>query len=453
MSVTMMFAKRILIGAGLLALTVLVGMAQAQRTITLEAWTIGPDEPAIHRAENLEAAVDLLNEELEAEGADFRVAINTDFETVSWDDFRRRLLLAFDAGTPPDIIVSSHLDIATWSDAGYLLPLDDYLPEHDAFDAVVAGLWDFVTYRGSVYGVPINPEARPFYYNTSLLRELGWSDEEVEALPQRIEQGEFTWNDVVAVGREAVEAGVVEAGHGYWHRPANGPDFYHTYFAFGGRLQDPETGNLVFTQEAALGLFGLYAQMVEEGVMLREIIGMPWTEWHRTWADGNVLFTSAGTWSWAQWAVEFGMGYEHMNENYHFALQPAAEPGGRPVTLSHPLAYMVAAQSEHDELSVRLLSHVATPELDLRALESGHLPALESTRALPEFQEDPFLSQVVYMLDYTTAQPVHEGFGRYADIFFRSISAVEGGQLSPEDAVAITVEELERALGDQVVIE
>jgi inositol-phosphate transport system substrate-binding protein len=447
-----MNVKRLLIS--LLTLTCLVGLGHAQRTVNLTAWTIGPDEPAVHRAENLEAAAELLNAELEAEGADYRVAIETDFETVSWDDHRRRLLLAFDAGNPPDILLSSHVDIAVWADAGYLMPFDAHLDQHEQFGDIVPSLWDFVTYRGQVWGIPINPEARPLYFNKVLLAELGWSEEEIETLPERIRQGEFTWDDVIAVGREAVEAGVVEEGHGYWHRPAAGPDFYHTYQGFGGRLQDPETGQLIFTRDAALGQFTLYRDLVEQGVMLRDIIGMDWnTEWHPGVIDGRVLFWSAGIWSWAQWAVQFGMGYDAVWESFGFALHPAAPEIGQPITLSQPLAYMVSARSPNQEIAVRLLSHVVTPELDLRAMESGHLPILESTRALPEFQENRFISQVIYMLDYTTAQAIHPGFGRYNDIFFRSISAVEAGQLTPEEAVELTVEELQRALGDQVIIE
>ncbi len=437
----------------LVTLASATAFALAQRVITLEAWTIGPDEPAIHRAENLEAAVDLFNEALAAEGADYRVAIDTDFETVSWDDYRRRLLLAFAAGSAPDIIQSSHLDISTWSDAGYLLPLDEYLDQYDAFGDVVGSLWDFVTYKGAIYGIPNTPEARPFYYNTTLLGELGWSAAEIEELPGRIERGEFTWSDVIEVSKAAVEAGVIEPGHGYWHRPVNGPDFYHTYFAFGGRLQDAETGQLVFTQDAALGQFALYRDLIDEGVMLGELLGTSWDEWHRNWVDGRVLFNSAGTWSWAQWAVQYGPGWDFVWDNYFFALQPAAEPGGTPTTLSQPQAYMVWSGTDHADLAVRLLSFVLTPELDVRAMESGHLPTLATTRSLPAFQENEFLSQVVYMLDYTTSQPVHEGFGRYADIFFRSISAVQGGQLTPEEAVEITADELRRALGDQVIIE
>ena len=449
-----MALHRLQVFIGSLALACLIGFAQSQQTINLTAWTIGPDEPAVHRAENLEAAVELLNEELEAEGADFRVAIETDFETVDWDSHRRRVLLAFEAGSPPDILLLSHIDIATWVEAGQLMPLDEHLDQFGQFDDVIESLWEFATYRGQVWGIPNTPEARPLYFNKAALAELGWSEEEIEALPERIRQGEFTWDDVIQVSREAIEAGVIAEGHGYWHRPTNGPDFFHTYLGFGGNLQDPETGELIFTQDAALGMFTLYRDMVEQGVMLQDLIGMDWDiEWHPSVVDGNLLFWSAGTWSWAQWAVQFGMGYDAIWDTFGFALQPAAPAIGQPITLSQPLAYMVPAGSQHQDLAVRVLSHMLTPELDIRALESGHLPILSSTRELAEFQEDEFTSEVIYMLDYTTSQAVHPGFGSYSDIFFRSISAVEAGQLTPEEAVDLTVEELQRALGDEVIIE
>lgn len=443
--------RKMLLAVALAALV--ASAANAQRTVNLVGWAIGPDDPAIHRAENLEAAVERMNADLEARGADYRVAIETDFETVSWDDYRRRILLGFESGQAPDIVISSHIDIATWADAGYIAPLDQYIEQYDAFDDIADSLWSFVTYKGQVWGIPLNPEARPFYYNKKLLGELGWSDDEIAALPERILSGEFTWQAVLDVAEQAVQAGVVQEGYGYWHRPVNGPDFWHTYYAFGGRLQDPQTGQLVFTRDAALGIFTLYRDMVERGVLSRDLINMPWNDWHRAVTDGQVLFNSAGTWTWAQWAVEFGMGFDAVEETFGFALQPAAEPGGRPVTLSQPLAHMLFAGSENLDVAAELLSYVASPELDVRALESAHLPILETTRALPEFVEDEFLSQVVYMLDYTTAQPIHAGFGRFSDIFFRALSAVEAGQVSPEEGVEIVVDELRRALGDDVIIE
>ena len=59
-------------------------------------------------------------------------------------------------------------------------------------------------------------------------------------MPERIASGEYTWQDMLDTAAEAVEAGVVEPGYGWWHRPANGPDFLYYYYSFGGEVIDPD---------------------------------------------------------------------------------------------------------------------------------------------------------------------------------------------------------------------
>jgi inositol-phosphate transport system substrate-binding protein len=64
---------------GLLACTLTVP-AFAQETV-LKAWTIGPDDPSVYRATNLQIAAKRLNAELAQAGAPERVKVDTDFWT------------------------------------------------------------------------------------------------------------------------------------------------------------------------------------------------------------------------------------------------------------------------------------------------------------------------------------------------------------------------------------
>ena len=50
---------------------------------------------------------------------------------------------------------------------------------------------------------------------------------------------------MIRLAQEAVESGVVPRGRGYWPRPTRGSDHLQKYYAFGGRIVDPETGRLV----------------------------------------------------------------------------------------------------------------------------------------------------------------------------------------------------------------
>jgi len=429
----------------------------AQQTIRLTAWTIGPEEASRTRATNLVEAAQRLNKALEEEKAPYRVSVETSFETTNWDTHRRRILLAFQSGKAPDIVQAAHIDVAPWSDAGYIIPLDPYLDKYPSFKDVIPTLWNAVKYKGKIWGVPQDTEARPFYFNKELLGKLGWSAADIAALPRMIREGKFTWQDVLKVGKEAVDRGVVARGYGYWHRPVRGPDFYHFYYNFGGRLQDPRTGQLIFTQAAALEMFRFFDEMAAQGVTRRDLIGTPWPIWHRTITDGRVLFWSAGTWSWAEWATQYVKdrgGYEYLWPRFGFALQPASAPGRKPITLSQPMAYMVWSGSRQKDLAVRLLSFVLTPELDTKhAVGSAHLAVLKSTTKYGPYVKDRFLRQVTYMLNYTTFQPVHPRFGQYDEIFFRALSAVEAGRVRPEEAVRIVADELRATLRDQVIIE
>ena len=447
--------KRIAFTAGV-ALLLAAAAAFSQETIVLRAWTIGPEDASITRSTNLEAAAEGLNAALEVENEPYRVRVDAAFESDSWVAHRRRILLGFESGKVADIVQSAHVDIAPWSDAGYLLELDPHISRHAQFEQIHPKLWDSVTYNGRIWGIPQDTEARPLYFNKKLLAKLGYSDGDIAALPERIRIGAFTWEDLFDVGKKAVEAGVVSTGHAYWHRPSNGADFCHLYYTFGGKLQDPESGRLVFSRAAARDMYDYFARAAEDGLIKRDLIGTSWKEWHRAVTNDRVLFVSAGTWTWAQWATEYVKdrgGYEHLWDTFGFALQPAARSGGRPGTLSQPQAYVVWSRSPHTELAVRLLAFATDPELDLaHALGSAHLAALSPTVSLPDYRADEFASRITYMLDYTTFQPLHSGLGQFMEIFFRGLSAVESGQFSSAEAVDIVSEELQRALRNEVII-
>lgn len=434
-------------------LVLLLGMAFAQETVTLRAWTIGPDDPSITRMENLEAAVDQLNAELEAEGADVRVALEAEFDSTDWDPYLRRVLLAFQSDNAPDIVQASAALIGTWAPAGFIAPLDEYVSEFDQFDEVQENLWDAVTFEGQVYAIPQDTEARPLYFNKGLLAELGWSQEEIATLPDRISSGEFTWEDVLATAREAVDQGVVDEGMGYFHRPSNGPDFAMWYRSFGGEVFNEETGQLVLSKDALERYYSWLADAIEAGVLQRNRLNGDWQLYHQPVTASEVLFFSGGTWNWAEWASQYvddRGGQEWLFENFGFAPHPTWEGGEEAITLSNPQAYMVAADSENKELAARLLAFTTVPELDARhAVGSGHLPILKST---PEMIDDPFIREVSYLTDFSTFAPIHESYSQWQDILYQGIQAVENGDLSPEEAVALVEAQLQRQLGDDVIV-
>ncbi len=95
--------------------------------IVLKAWIIGPDDPSVYRATNLQTAAERLNAELAQAGAPERVKVDTDFWSGPAQQYGQRVLLAFQSGDIPDIVLNGHEFIGRYATAGYIRPLDDLL--------------------------------------------------------------------------------------------------------------------------------------------------------------------------------------------------------------------------------------------------------------------------------------------------------------------------------------
>lgn len=423
-------------------------------TVKLTAWTIGPDAPSFYRKDNLIAAAATLNKELEKENPKTTVEVDATFESGgSWGDYLQKFQLAAEAKQTPDIVLAGQSNFAPWVGPGYIIALDDYLKKHESkFKDMIPTLWDSVKLRGKTYAIPQDTEARPMYYRKDLLPKLGWSKERIDGLPDAVKKGDFAMTDLLATAKEAVDKGVVEAGKGWYPRPTKGHDHYMWYYANGGEMQDKATGKLVIVPSALEKHFGVYANAIGTKVTSATHIGSDFKIWHQTVTAGKVLFYNAGTWTWKEWASTYKVPEAELFEKVGFTLIPAAQKGGKPTTLSHPLVYMVTSNSKTPELALRLIAHATTPELNSRhAVESAHLAILKTQQDDPTYKKDKFLLATGYMSDFTNFVPIHAKYGAYDEVLFRFLSGVATGQLTPKAATEQAVAELKNQLRDELI--
>jgi inositol-phosphate transport system substrate-binding protein len=411
------------------------------------------------RCNNLMSAVGAANQALAEMGDDRRIELETIQDDADWGDYKTEFELASEAGEAPDIVCSGHEHIGDWATAGYLVDISDMIGDYPEFDDVIDSLWNSTMLDGKIWGVPQDAEARPFYYSKSLLRELGWSDEEIESLDERVAAGEFTWQDMFDVAEEAVNAGIVEPGDGWWHRPSNGPDFLYYYYGAGGEVREEGFDGLVFDTQAALTVYQLLYEAAQERNIIRpNKLDGDW-DFHKEYTSTftKVLFVFEGTWRWASWHTNYLQdvgGEDYLFENVGFAPIPANEEGtADPITLTHPLVYMISSQSEHADLALLLISKATVKELNTDyAVASGHLGVLKSQSDYPPYTSAKFLSATLPLLDYTTFLPNSPYWSAYSEAYYLGIQAVESGDLTPEEAVEVVVDRLQTELGDNVKI-
>jgi len=404
------------------------------------------------RGNNFILAAKQLNADLEAAGDPRRVEVVINQDNINWGDYVTEFVLSYGAGEEPDIWLTGHEYIGVQAEAGRIIALDALMKEFPGFENVIDNLWDSTSYKGEIWGVPQDAEALPLYFNKTLLSEVGWTADEIEALPGRIEQGEFTLYDMLETAKEAVDKGIVPDGNGFWTHPKNGPGFTAFYYAFGGETIDAATGKLVFDEEAGLKYYQFFYDAAQTyGSM--GCLGLGWGDaWHPGVSGSKVLFWIGGTWHWAEWAEHYLQelgGEDYMWETFGFALIPAAEQGGQPNTLTHTLAYLISSQSEHPDLALALIAKVTNDEPNTRhAVASTHLGILKSQTEYEPYAEARFLSETLYMLDYTTFLPNAPYWGSYFTITYEALAAVVGGTFTPQEAVEFVVDSLQRELGE-----
>jgi len=428
--------------------------------IKVTVWTIGPDPPSEYRLKNFFIAADMLNSWLKMLGANVTIKVEGEFyvRPVEWGEYKNKFYLAYKAGEAPDIYLTGHEDIGFLAENGYIIPLDDYLEEYwdVIYYDIFPTLWDAVKYKGKIWAVPQDTEARPMYFRKDVLRALGWSEEEINELPKKIQSGEFTLYDLLKLAQEAKDAGLVERG--VLHRVKEGYDYFQFYLGFGGKLWNPETGKMVFVKSAwEKTLKWFYDAVYEYNVISPNQFSGDWDkDFHLPFTQGKALFLSGGTWHKGEWIQKGLLTEDEFYDNIGYALHPAGEPSMKPVTLSHPLVYTITGLAKDRgvaDVAFLLITLVTDPHINsYHSVQSAHLAILRSQVSDTRYMQDQFLHDVAYMLDYTTFIPNHPKWGDYSRIVYNILRAVETGDLGPEEAYNTLLDEIQSTLGDAVEI-
>jgi inositol-phosphate transport system substrate-binding protein len=384
-----------------------------------------------------------------------QLTLNLIQDDKAWEDYKTEFTLASEAKTAPDIILSGHEDIGAWAPAGYIIPLDSEIPNYPEFADVVSNLWNSQKYDGKIWGIPQDAEARPIFFSKLLLADLGWKQEEIDSLPQRVRDGKFTFDDLVKTAQKAVADGVVEQGRGLYVRWNNGPDWLAYYYGMGGEVLTSD-GKIVFDKDAALKTYQLIASFTKLGITRPDNIGIDSKVLYADFAPGkDVLFYQGGTWQWADWAKNYVKdlgGNDYLLKNIGLMLFPAMA-AGKPLTLTHPLSYMVSSSSKNPKVALALLAAVTTPDANNRhAIDSFHLGILKTQVDSAEYKANKVLSSAHYMLDYTTAIPNSPAWAAWFNAYWLGVQAAFKGDATPDTAVELAVAQLKNDLGDKITI-
>lgn len=167
--------------------------AHAQEVVTLEFWDNQQTESGLSQYQ--QAAVD----EFEAAHPNIKVNVTT----IPYPEYRDKLLVAVQGGTPPDVSTVDQIWNSEYATVGAIIPLDEQAKEAGiTAEQFFQGAWDSANFNGNLWGIPFNVDVWQFtFYNQDLLDAAGVAPEELttwEGLKEAADK--LTGDDKYGVG-------------------------------------------------------------------------------------------------------------------------------------------------------------------------------------------------------------------------------------------------------------
>lgn len=426
----------------------------AEDMIKLELWS-RQDPSGPLRPGNVVKAAERLNKELAAEGSDKRVEVVVrQSPAKGFDDDALQLLKVFGVGEGPDMFIAAHEWICAFQEEGFALKLDDYIakyPQH--FGTIFPSLWESGKCPDGTYGIPQDAEARMFFYNKKLLREAGYDDAFIEAMPERTLKGDLTMDELIDIAKQVADK--TKAQYGILHRPNKGPDYLMVFQSYGNGFVDPETGKLLLERDKLAKAFGWFERAIKEGVIPANNTAMEFDALRKEFYTGNAAFWMYGIWDLGTYGFPtYGLPKDEAAffKDWGWIAAPAIEKGGKAASLTHPIIYAVAADAADSELTVRLLGHASAADLNTdHAVTTTHIGIKPEQLEDPRYKEAWPLARATDLLKITKFLPNNSQFGELNGIIYSALQGVETGRLSAEQAADFVIDEAGASLKDVIV--
>jgi Maltose-binding periplasmic proteins/domains len=391
-------------------------------------------------------AADRVSERYKAEGRNIRIEFDTDYQTIDWIEYKNNIVFASKIDDAPDMFPIA--DPNSLIKAGVLLDVTDVIDANS--DKFANNAFSSVTSGGKIYAYPSDLPVRVIYYNKNDLKKIGYSDEEIAALPEKIKLGEFTFEDFIALCNEVVEKG--GAKYGIAHRPGSGDDFLDVLNVLGGQYFDGNT--LVFDSEGLLRFFQFtYDNANVTKITPQNLNQMGWTTINKMVGSGESFAYYGPIYSCGYVSSSVGLSNEEFAKQEEFVMFPKSQYTDAPFVTAAPQYEGISSKTKYPEICKDILDELTNGSSDYMARHAATINSLSSIVAAnddAQVKANPIIANITYMPAFARTVPSIEGLNTYTSELFKQIVALELGQTTPEAALADMKAQIELNLKDVI---
>lgn len=312
--------------------------------------------------------------------------ITVTVDAINFSDYDTKLNTSLRAGQGPDAFRVNHPNVQAWVNAGYLADLTQPIADNQLdTSAFVPGLLDIGKVDGKQYALPVDTDARAFWYNPKLLVEAGIVDAEGKAKPPQ------TWDELV----ESVGKFKGKDTFGYVFRTDS--DYAMAYEAVGPYLKtaggeiltnDAEPKAVAGTDENTIAAVTLLQRVAATGAVPPGQANMSEQTSNSLFANAKVAMMTAGP--WARAAIMEANPDLVFGTDYALAPIPTPQAGGASASTSGGWQFGINAASPNAAAAAKFMAFFEQPENLMALASSTSFPPLIDGMNGEPFASDPF---------------------------------------------------------------
>ena len=296
---------------------------------------------------------------------------------VPYDAFADKITAAVPRGKGPDIFIYAQDRLGGWIEAGKTVEPIDFFLDKETSARFIATTMEAMTYRGTVYGLPLNYKVITLIYNKKL----------VPAPPK-------TSKELVATAKKLTDAKSGRFGLAYSYSDY----YYHAALqnAFGGRAFDPGPKPCLNAPENVKALELLMRWFTVDGILPAEPSTALITS---LFNGGKAAMVFSGPWFLGEIAkgVDYGLA----------PLPTIDEAGGKPMRPWMTVeGVYVAAPSANKDAAYAFAKYLTdTPQAKIMAVEGRQTPANKAVYSDPAVSGDAILSAFRKQVEVAVPMP------------------------------------------------
>jgi arabinogalactan oligomer/maltooligosaccharide transport system substrate-binding protein len=283
---------------------------------------------------------------------------------VPYDAFADKITASVPRGKGPDIFIFAQDRLGGWIEAGKTVEPIDFFLDKATKDRYIPTTMEAMTYRGTVYGLPLNYKVITLIYNRKLVKT-----------PPK------TSKELVATAKKLTDAKSGRFGLAYSYS-----DFYYhaaLQNAFGGRVFDPGPKPVLNAPENVKALELLMRWFLKDGFLPAEPSTALITS---LFNGGKAAMVFSGPWFLGEIAKDV---------DYALAPLPTIdEAGGKPMRpwMTVEGVYVTAPSANKDAAYDFAKYLTDTPQAKVMALEGRQTPSNKAVYTDPAVAKDAILS-------------------------------------------------------------